>query len=127
MSDLISRQSAIDATWKALFDYQDRTEKQFMESDELDLSEWFLHRIFVQNVHAEILEKILELPSAQQWIPCSERLPQTGTNVLASYKDNDEHIGVIYGARPYLWEGDTYTPIAWMPLPEPYEEIENEI
>ena len=69
-----------------------------------------------------VISGIEALPSAQQWIPCSERLPQTGTNVLVSYKDNDEPIGVIYGARPYLWEGDTYTPIAWMPLPEPYKE-----
>ena len=74
----------------------------------------------------DIKRAINNLPSAQQWIPCSERLPQTGTNVLVSYKDNDEPIGVIYGARPYLWESNAYTPIAWMPLPEPYGEKNNE-
>ncbi len=29
MSDLIDRQDAIDALWKALHEYEDKTEKQF--------------------------------------------------------------------------------------------------
>ena len=39
MSDLINRQAAIDALWKALYEYEDKKEKQFQESDELDVSE----------------------------------------------------------------------------------------
>ena len=65
MSDLISRQAAIDALWKALYEYEDRTEKQFQESDELDVAEWFLHRIFVQNMSDIDRQTILDLPSAQ--------------------------------------------------------------
>ena len=65
MDDLISRQDAIDALWRALFDYEDKAEKQFQESDELDISEWIKHRIFVQNMSDIDRQTILNLPSAQ--------------------------------------------------------------
>ena len=78
MSDLIERQAAIDALWKALYEYEDRTEKQFQESDELDVVEWIGHRIFVQNMSDIDRQAILELPSAQperqkgEWIDYTE-------------------------------------------------------
>ena len=65
MSDLIDRQAAIDALWKALYEYEDKTEKQFQESDELDIGDWILHRIFVQNMSDIDRQTILNLPSAQ--------------------------------------------------------------
>ena len=37
--DLIERQSAIDALWKALHEYEDKTEKQFQESEDLDVGD----------------------------------------------------------------------------------------
>lgn len=49
--DTISRRAAIDALWKALYEYEDETEKQFLESEELDVGEWIGHRIFVQNMN----------------------------------------------------------------------------
>lgn len=66
--DTISRQAAIDALWKALYNYEDRTEKQFMESDELDIGDWILHRIFVQNMSDIDRQTILNLPSTQSTI-----------------------------------------------------------
>ena len=65
MDDLISRQAAIDALWKALHEYQDKTEKQFQDSEELDLYDWMVHRIFVQNMSDIDRQTILNLPSAQ--------------------------------------------------------------
>ena len=65
MDDLISRQAAIDALWNALYEYEDKTEKQFQESDELDIGDWILHRIFVQNMSDIDRQTILNLPSAQ--------------------------------------------------------------
>ena len=63
--DCISRQAAIDALWKALYEYEDETEKQFLESEELDVGEWIGHRIFVQNMNDIDRQTILNLPSAQ--------------------------------------------------------------
>lgn len=71
--DLISRQAAIDALWKALFDYEDKTEKQFRESEELDVGDWIGHRIFVQDMSDIDRQVILSLPSAEpQIIRCRE-------------------------------------------------------
>ena len=65
MDDLISRQAAIDALWKALHEYEDKTEKQFQESEDLDVGNWIEHRIFVQNMNDIDRQTILNLPSAQ--------------------------------------------------------------
>ena len=65
MSDLINRADVIDALWKALHDYEDKIEKQFIESDELDVDEWMVHRIFVQNMSDIDRQIIRDWPSAQ--------------------------------------------------------------
>lgn len=65
MADLIDRQVAIDALWKALYEYEDKTEKQFRESDVLNVEDWIAHRIFVQNMSDIDRRTILELPPAQ--------------------------------------------------------------
>ena len=65
MRDLIDRQAAIDALWKALYEYEDKTEKQFQESENLDVGDWIEHRIFVQNMSDIDRQTILNLPSAQ--------------------------------------------------------------
>jgi len=64
-NDLISRQEAIDALWKALYEYEDETEKQFQESEDLDIRDWILHRIFVQNMNDIDRQTIIKLQSAQ--------------------------------------------------------------
>lgn len=63
--DCISRRDAIDALWKALYEYEGKTEKQFQESDELDIDDWILHRIFVQNMSDIDRQTILNLPSVE--------------------------------------------------------------
>lgn len=78
MADLIDRQQAIDALWKALYEYEDKTEKQFIESDELDVSDWIVHRGFVQNMSDIDRRTILELPSAQ---------PETAKRIVGKSRD----------------------------------------
>ena len=63
--DIISRQAAIDALWKALYEYEDETERRFQESEDLDIGDWIEHRIFVQNMSDIDRKTIMELPSAQ--------------------------------------------------------------
>ena len=71
-----------------------------------------------------------QLPSAQQWIPCSERLPEEGHEVLFSTKTGTVQIGK-YSDRGCLNSWFSYCDKcrarnnvvnAWMPLPEPYED-----
>ena len=63
--DLISRAAAIDALWKAMYEFEDKMEKQFSESDNLDVYDWIQHRIFVQNMSDIDRKTILDLPSAK--------------------------------------------------------------
>jgi len=64
--------------------------------------------------------------NAQQWIPCSERLPEIGQSVLLS-------VGGMYSAEGCLREDGNWAQFrwdaiqrkdmvgAWKPLPEPYK------
>ena len=115
MSDLISRQAAIEALRRA---------------------EALTNAFGYHNV----IETIRELPSAQQWTPCAERLPEEHTDVLIIFPRNGTMAVGYYeqfssdGITWYVNTGDGwYTtiddvsddgiPVAWMPLPEPYKEI----
>lgn len=72
-----------------------------------------------------ILKIIDEQPTVNDWIPCSERLPEEDYDtVLAVTKKN--HYSVYVYTKEYGFrtgdidaEGDV---IAWMPLPEPYRQ-----
>ena len=75
-------------------------------------------------------EVIKELPSVTpqqtRWIPVSERLPEIIGYYMTTV-DYEKH-GLAIGPRYYHvdlgWEDDCV--IAWMPLPEPYKESEEE-
>lgn len=103
MDDLISRQAAIDVV-----------------SDLYWMDERLLK--FKKEIDATF-DKINNLPSAQpepQWIPVSERLPEYGTQVLAIHKDGDYELNHVIDEEDGEWFLNGV--IAWMPLPEPYEE-----
>ena len=111
MSDLISRQDAIDA-----FGLSEKTRKY--GGDHSGYNTMMLYEI------QDILEG---LPSAEPktggWTPCSERLPECNGRYLVTNE--------AWGANEIeinVWEhGGWYyntKPIAWMPLPEPYKEAE---
>ena len=109
MTDTISRQDAIDATW---------FEPSY--TDPL-------------NVLTEVRDRLKALPSAQpeqRWIPCSERLPETSGTYLVSGMWASGRVAVgdceysIYdGYFDTSWNFDV---LAWMPLPEPWEGEGNE-
>jgi hypothetical protein len=125
MNDLISRQAAIDEI-KALYEWHDTVTED------------------------RVIDHLMRLPSAQpepQWIPCSERLPDTphyyeedefreSDFILIYTKINDiENESNIYVAQYCIDDGDKtgyfVVPFcgdtfregvtAWMPLPKPYK------
>ena len=57
------------------------------------------------------------LPSAQQWIPCSERLPDQNGKYLVVGRQKAINILKFDGGR---WYGK-WGVVAWMPLPKPYK------
>lgn len=63
-----------------------------------------------------------------RWIPCSERLPEDNTDVIICFY-NGEVIGMRYlgnGIFQGVYEHTTKAIVAWMPLPKPYREGEDE-
>lgn len=109
--DLISRQAAIkaiceDGTW---LESQGCTEITMAERKQRD---------------ADILS---DLPSAQQWIPVTERLPERGVSVLISHVGyvTEDYLDIDDGAM-YFWNSgidleEELKNLAWMPLPEPWK------
>lgn len=115
MSDLIDRQAVIEA----------------------------LRETFKRNPTTAIraMETIRALPSAQQWIPCSERLPEDYVDVLVWFEyfrygdynclyqtwgigDYSEEYGSWMVNHESGW--NKLRVIAWMPLPEPWKGEEHD-
>jgi len=63
--------------------------------------------------------------SRPQWIPVTERMPETNKDVLlTSWNGNSQYVGWLDDLGTWHSEDEEvikgYEPIAWMPLPEPY-------
>lgn len=99
-----------------------------------------LERVFPE--HQQIAEKCINaLPSSEQrWIPCSERMPEMPNEVLTTYIVNGNRkkrfveTATYYDGDEGFWSspwdeyrvaGTRVEVIAWMPLPDPYEEEES--
>ena len=138
MSDLIKRSDAIEALGEEPYVWTD--DDEFAQGER---SQW------IDDVSA-----IKAVPSAdrpQEWIPCSERLPEDSgdylvcpsDSVLEDYSDFSEVMIMPYDAdcEAFGWWVERYDPIslgyvdsdfnefevlAWMPLPEPWKGADDE-
>jgi len=70
-----------------------------------------------------IKDYILAIPSADKWIPCSERMPSKGIAALVNVIIREEPLIVISTDVPYDYERGWIN--AWMPLPEPWKGVDN--
>lgn len=98
MSDIISRQAAIDCV---TYDVE--------------------HTI-------ECLKALSSAQPEPKWIPCSERVPERADNVIICYKAGDYTLVSTgrYLYKFKMWYVDVVGDLrdgvtAWMPLPEPYQ------
>lgn len=71
---------------------------------------------------------IKALERESKWIPCSERLPVENTTVIGANRYGDIYKTELYddcGEKKWYSDGSFDVPIVvWMPLPEPYREVE---
>ena len=87
---------------------------------------------YVMDNDFDILEKVAKAyeqgkkDAEPQWIPCSERLPEEGREVLVcltDWKTGEQRRVVSYRIDFNMWHGyGRYNEkcVAWMPLPEPW-------
>lgn len=111
-NEYISRQSAIEAIFKVGHEH-------------------IMENVLPLGAVLDYSEAIKALPSAQQWIPCSERLPEARRSVILSTKEwTGEGCYWETTTNHVIWKGYRWNAtywddevIAWMPLPEPYKEV----
>jgi hypothetical protein len=90
-----------------------------------------------QQLYCDVNNMPSVTPQEPRWIPVSERLPQEAFGCLVTVIDTDVHTQEEFeNILPYFvgYDGETWNDadgepisfevIAWMPLPEPYREVE---
>ena len=88
----------------------------------------------MQDIEQVQLDKAYEMGKADaiRWIPCSERLPEHGGRYLISVLDGINRRTTVapYLPRCKAWAMNGrmayWKVIAWLPLPEPYREEEQD-
>lgn len=130
MDDLISRKDAIKYMANTIWHYPNHTELNVYENAE-ELAKDGLTNIPSAESTSAITEAFgmtIEALKAQEWIPCSKRLPSDSGNYLIT--GADFRLGYIgerivttadFYAKAKKWNSIVDV-IAWMPLPEPYRE-----
>ena len=87
---------------------------------------WFCGKRSFMDLFKELIEEFV--PKIGEWIPCSERLPEEGEEVLVQFKGKNEvdmAVGWNNGGYICCWDDriiGIMDEVAWMPLPEPYKE-----
>lgn len=121
-NDLISRQAAIDAiewgkTYLSVFDKDGNVSRPFEVAN---------------NELLNAIDRIKEIPSAQDWMPVTERLPEKQGYYFVTYEWRSEKFVDYETGIDWFRGGEwvetprNYKVVAWMPLPEPYKEATNE-
>lgn len=126
MDELISRQEAVDI----VLEYVKKLCEPIGTPEDNEMYS------YGRGLLISILLNLNHLPSAQQWVPVSEGSPKENGKYLVSVKKSEWGGSTIHSVRTMTYNKKEVAPfewghyeiysgkvIAWMPLPEPYEEV----
>ena len=94
-----------------------------IDADELkkDLTRFYDNEVTAK----QLIDEQPTIEPEQRWVPCSERLPENDDDVLVQMNDGSMMVDCrAASSNGWFWAGLGDEPIAWMPLPEPYKEVE---
>ena len=123
MDDLISREDALERLRSIPADLGRRELDDAIKAVENMPSEGKAASTITIELKPEQIKKYVEhaitdmIPSTQQWIPCSERLPDQNGKYLVVGRQKAINILKFDGGR---WYGK-WGVVAWMPLPDCYK------
>lgn len=81
----------------------------------------------VKGICREAEEIAMKAIGQTTWIPVSERLPENDDDVLVQMTDGSMMVDFrAASSSGWCWAEKDDLPIAWMPLPKPYEPQESE-
>lgn len=131
MGETISKQMAIEALKKI------DQELWGIDIERSTIPEYIEHHEQIKAVRTivqDLIDKILDGSSAQQWIPCSERLPsdedydETFTvTIQCEHQDGwDDYVTGYADWTPHGWDIQSnymgqIKVVAWMPSPKPWK------
>ena len=89
--------------------------------------------LYIVDIHGELEGDYEEISKYEPpvWTRITDRLPESGKDVLFCDIDGDIYLGHYNLQQRYWWEANGWSDrvknvIAWMPLPEPYKEKQDE-
>ena len=92
---------------------------------EMDISEDDKKTLFAYITSLES-KYFMEMGDAQQWIPCSERLPEENSRCLVTVNWRDHVYVDIDDYYCYGWDDYKDAVLAWCELPEPWKGERND-
>lgn len=128
--DYIKREAALEAIDRI------RLEVWLIDIPSPTVPEYIEHHEGIQRVLGEIdalRKKVEQLPGIDgqkpaKWIPCKERLPRQGQEVICQCRANMIKVLKLDACGDWYQDAEhcymSGFVVAWMPLPEPYEEGE---
>ena len=126
-----------DALRMAMYEEAFENDDSYNETNPMakwDSGLWIRYKMFENTI-----DKVPTIEPKQEWIPCSERLPEEEGDYLVTLENGVVKIlgysttqrttypkGFYYIKNGFSWRQEQNPVVAWMPLPEPWKRVDDD-